>query len=460
MDDSLENERIDNMHELELVTIEQPGVSVVENYEELKAYLEHNLSKYKSIIYTAENYKEAKNDKTELTKLKKAIDTKRKEIKAVYMAPYLETEAKIKELIALIDEPIKLINDFLTEVDDAEKAENHKKVVAYYKGISGNLGELSDRLLESPEFYDPKWDNKSTSVKKWQDAVKDKTVQAGKDIQSIQATGGANTAALLTRYFETLNIEEVKKYQKELEDAASIAGNTVFRSEEDDKVIGYKILKISGTKSQITQIMDQMELLGIDFEELEDGMPQELTELTEPDFDSFVAFDIEHSGTFGVANGDAPPEITEIGAVKVINGKVVDHFDMLANPGRKITPQNERLTHITNEMVKDQPPVSEVIKAFKEYCGNLVLVGHNIKSVDLPFITLAGKKAGIAFENAFFDTYVYAKNFKTKQSWENVKLEYLAGQFGIEDIAHHRAYNDAQVNVDVYFKLKELGERK
>lgn len=445
---------------LELVTIEEPGISSVENFEDLKNQLELNLAKYKAIVYTPESYKEAKKDKNELMRLKRAIDSKRKEIKAVYMAPYLETEAKIKELIALIDEPIRLINAFLAEIDDAEKAERHNQIVSFYRQHSVNLNDMADRLLESPCFYESKWDNKSTGVKAWQDEVKAKILQSEKDISSIQATGGTHTAALLARYFETLDIEVVKRYQKELEKASSIVGHTVSRSEEDDKVIGYKILKISGTRSQITQIMDQMELLGIDFEVIEDGMPQELVELTEPTFNSFVAFDIEHSGTFGAANGDAPPEITEIGAVKVIDGKVVDHFDMLANPGRKITPQNERLTHITNEMVKDQPPVSEVIKAFKEYCGDLVLVGHNIKSVDLPFITLAGKKAGIAFENAFFDTYVYAKNFKTEQNWENVKLEYLAGQFGIEDIAHHRAYNDAQVNVDVYFRLKELGEKK
>ncbi|WP_105305153.1 DUF1351 domain-containing protein [Anaerolactibacter massiliensis] len=447
------------MNDLELITVEKPGVSSVENFDELKSQLKQNLTKYKTIVYTPDNYKEAKKDKTELTKLKRAIDTKRKEIKSVYMAPYLETEAKIKELVSLIDEPIRLINEFLMTVDNAEKAERHDQVVAYYRQHSVNLNEMADRLLESPCFYESKWDNKSTEVKTWQDEVKAKVIQSEKDISSIQATGGMNTAALLTRYFETLDIKEVKKYQKELEDAASIAGNTVFRSEEDDKVVGYKVLKISGTRSQITQIMDQMELLGIDVEEIEDGMPQDFTELHTPDFDSFVAFDIEHSGTFGAANGDVPPEITEIGAVKVVNGKVVDHFDMLANPGRKITPQNERLTHITNEMVKDKPPVSEVIKAFKEYCGDFVLVGHNIKSVDLPYISAAGRKNGIAFENEFFDTYVYAKKFKEQESWDNVKLEYLAGQFGVEDNAHHRAYNDAQVNVDVFFKLKELGEQ-
>ena len=59
-------------------------------------------------------------------------------------------------------------------------------------------------------------------------------------------------------------------------------------------------------------------------------------------------------------------------------------------------------------------------------------------------------------ENPFFDTYLYAKRFKDAQGWENVKLEYLSGVFGIEQNAAHRAWCDAEANVGVYFKLKEL----
>jgi DNA polymerase III epsilon subunit-like protein len=66
--------------------------------------------------------------------------------------------------------------------------------------------------------------------------------------------------------------------------------------------------------------MEQLDFLGIDYEELEDGMPRPMKEIELPDFDSFVAFDIETTGTYGAANGDAPAEITEIGAVKVEGG--------------------------------------------------------------------------------------------------------------------------------------------
>ena len=186
-------------------------------------------------------------------------------------------------------------------------------------------------------------------------------------------------------------------------------------------------------------------------------MPSELTELTAPDFDSFVAFDIETTGTFGAAGGDAPAEITEIGAVKVIGGAITAREDWLCNPGRRITPMVSRITHITDDMVADKPPVSGIIRAFADFAGDLPLVGHNIKSSDLHYITRAANRAGVRLENRFFDTYRYAKRFQTAQGWPNVKLETLAQLFGIEQSEAHRAWCDAEANVGVYFKLKELG---
>ena len=185
-------------------------------------------------------------------------------------------------------------------------------------------------------------------------------------------------------------------------------------------------------------------------------MPGNLEELTVPVFDSFVAFDIETSGTFGAAKGDAPSEITEIGAVKVENGEIVSRFTSLCNPGRKITPIATKVTHITDAMVASEPPVDVVIRLFAEFVGDSILVGHNIKSSDLHYITTAANRAGVAFENQFFDTYLYAKTLKEQQNWENVKLEYLSKVFGITQNEAHRAWCDAEANVDVYFKLKEL----
>ena len=107
-------------------------------------------------------------------------------------------------------------------------------------------------------------------------------------------------------------------------------------------------------------------------------------------------------------------------------------------------------------MLADQPPVDEVIRQFKAFVGDSILVGHNIKNCDIPYISKAAKRAGVAFDNCYFDTYRYAKSKKAAMGWENVKLEYLSEQFGISQPDAHRAWCDAEANVGVYLKLKQL----
>lgn len=186
----------------------------------------------------------------------------------------------------------------------------------------------------------------------------------------------------------------------------------------------------------------------------------QMSELFEPSFDTFIAFDIEHTGTFGAANGDTESEITEIGAVKVEHGVITEKFDSLCNPGRKIVPSIARLTHITNEMVADQPPVSEVIKNFKDFVGGCILIGHNIKACDIPHIIRAADRAGVVFNNKYLDTRILANKFKTKQGWENIKLTTLSEYFDVQQSDAHRAWCDAEANAQVYLKLKELNDKE
>ena len=445
------------MNELFLVARQEPGIVSIDNYQELKQALEQHLEMYKTLAYSEDSIKEAKKDKAALTKLKKAIDDKRKEIKKVYMQPYTIVEAQAKELIALIDEPLALIGGYLAQEDAIEKETRRNDIATYFHQNATPLGEMAEIIFANPAFYESKWENKSTTVKTYQTAISAKIRATAEDIATIQASGGRYTTPLLERYFQTFSMEGLTEYKASLEAAELAAGATISAVSTDDNVIGYKVLRLTGITQQIAQILEQMDLLGIEVDELEDGMPQDMKELHVPAFDSFVTFDIETTGTYGAANGDGAPEITEIGAVKVVNGVIVDRFSELANPGRKIVPRIARLTHITDDMLADKPPVGEVIQEFKDFVGDSVLVGHNIKNCDIPYIAKAAKRAGIAFDNPYFDTYRYAKTMKAEMGWENVKLEYLSQQFGISQPDAHRAWCDAEANVGVYLKLKELG---
>ncbi len=441
------------MSQLLPITKQEPGIVLLENYKELRAYLDAQLEQYRHITYSEDNVKEAKNDRASLRKVKKAIADKRKEIKAIYMTPFLSVEEKLKELEALVQEPIELIDGFVKESEARAKQEKKNEIRRYFLMNAAALGELTESVFDSPGFFDDKWLNASTKPVTWQAEIKEKISNAARHISTIQMTGGIHTPALITRYLETQSIEDTIEYQKKLKEAEGISSVGVLGDGEDN-VVGFKVLKINGTRAQMEQILNQLEMLGVDYEEVEDGMPVDQAELTSPDFDSFVAFDIETSGTFGAANEDAPAEITEIGAVKVVNGVLVDKVDWLCNPGRKIVPRIAKLTHITDEMVANEPSVAEIIRMFVDYVGDLPVVGHNIRSSDLHYISKAAKKAGIAFSSPFFDTYLYAKKFKQKKGWENLKLEYLSEFYGIEQASAHRAYCDAEANVGVYFKLK------
>lgn len=443
------------MDSLELQSRQQPGLVVIDNFQEMRDALTAVLARYENVVYTEVMLADAKADKKELTRLRKELDTRRKDVKKAYLEPYNLFEEQVKELLAMIDAPLDQIKEFVNSMDNREKDAKRAEIASYFWKRSDALGNMAAQVLNSPVFLDSKWLNKTTSAKTWQAAVDAKIADAARDISSIQATAGQHVTALTERFLETLSTEGLAAYRDKLTAMEQTAAPVAAVAGEDQRV-GYKVVRLTGTPEQMTQAMELLELAGITCEEVEDGMPQPMLELEQPTFDSFVAFDIETSGTYGAANGDAPAEITEIGAVKVVNGQITERFSELVNPGRKILPRIARLTNITDAMVADKSGIDVVIQQFAEFVGDSVLVGHNIKASDLYYIDRAARRAGICMENGFFDTYRYAKCLKDAQGWDNVKLEYLAKQFGIQQPDAHRAWCDAEANVAVYFKLREL----
>lgn len=447
------------VNELILHSSQQPGMVSIDNLEELKLALSRLLARYDGLVYTEAMLPDAKADKKELTRLRKEIDDRRKEVKRAYLAPYNEFEAQVKELLAMIDAPLEEIKAFVSAFEQRDKEAKQTEIANYFRKKGASLGALADSVWNSPAFFDNKWLNKSTKATVWQAAVDQKIEQAHRDLSSIQKAGGDASSALIAKYLETMDMDQVLEYRQLIQTTKTAQSGTTTEpgTTTEDIRSGYKVLKITGTHEQMSQAIELLSLLGLEIDELEDNMPQDMPELLQPTFDSFVAFDIETSGTYGAANGDGPAEITEIGAVKVVDGIITEKFSTLVNPGRKILPRIARITHITDDMVANEPGIDVVIREFADFVGDSILVGHNIRASDLYYIQRAARKNGVRIENAFFDTYRYAKKIKDQMGWENVKLEYLSKQFGVSQMEAHRAWCDAEANVAVYFKLKQLG---
>ena len=88
------------------------------NFEELKGQLAESLALYTGLVVTEDGIKGAKEDRAKLNKLREALENKRKEVKRECMAPYTDFEAKVKELVGLIDQPIAAIDAQLKEYEE------------------------------------------------------------------------------------------------------------------------------------------------------------------------------------------------------------------------------------------------------------------------------------------------------------------------------------------------------
>lgn len=167
--------------------------------------------------------------------------------------------------------------------------------------------------------------------------------------------------------------------------------------------------------------------------------------------DEFVVFDIETTGLSALYN-----KITEIGAVLVRNGEVLDTFGTYADPEEHIPENITRLTGITDEMVKGAPSQADAVKAFLEFAGDRMLIAHNA-SFDTGFIRHVCEVSGMQFTNTYLDTVALSRY--VNPDLQRHKLDNLAEYFGLGDFNHHRAYDDAAMLAQIFFKMTEkLGE--
>ncbi len=161
----------------------------------------------------------------------------------------------------------------------------------------------------------------------------------------------------------------------------------------------------------------------------------------------FVVFDVETTGLSCEEN-----EIIEIGAVKIIDGKIKYQFQTFICPENEIPEEITNLTSITNEMVKNAPSNNQAITDFYKFCENCILVGYNV-SFDIGFIKKSGEKANLLFDNETYDAMVLAKN---KLYLPRYKLINVVEYLKLELNNAHRAIADAIATADVFLKLSEI----
>ena len=151
--------------------------------------------------------------------------------------------------------------------------------------------------------------------------------------------------------------------------------------------------------------------------------------------DEIVCFDIETTGLKVTQEA-----ITEIGAVRLRNGEIVETFQTFVDPERRLTPEIIGLTGITDEMLRGAPKLKDALTAFLAFAGNAPLAAHNAE-FDISFIRAGCQKCGIPFEPTYIDTLILAQNLLPGLG--KYKLDIVAEHLQLPQFNHHRASDDA-----------------
>lgn len=169
------------MNELKVVIEQKNGVISFENFDELKEQLSRYLEQYRGATFTEESRVFAKTVVSELRKLKKAVNDRKIEVKKAFMQPYEEFDDKTKELMALIEEPIGLIDGQVKAFEKKRIDERKQLIRQIYEEKAGELEEYAPLS----RIYSDKWENASTSRKKIEEEMDHALAGIRMDIQSL-----------------------------------------------------------------------------------------------------------------------------------------------------------------------------------------------------------------------------------------------------------------------------------
>lgn len=184
------------------------------NEEDLRAGVLAAVEKYKGLLVTEDGVKEAKADRAKLNKLKDSLNAARLEVKRRYMGPYEEFEKKLKDIIAIVDEPILAIDTQIKTFEQKAKEEKTEKIKALYFSYFGGL----TTLIPFEKVMVPSYLNTAFTLKKVQAEIEALRGKVEADLQALNNIEGEYKEEAKAAYLEHLSLAESLKRVAYLKD--------------------------------------------------------------------------------------------------------------------------------------------------------------------------------------------------------------------------------------------------
>ncbi|MFA5954317.1 MAG: 3'-5' exonuclease [Patescibacteria group bacterium] len=170
--------------------------------------------------------------------------------------------------------------------------------------------------------------------------------------------------------------------------------------------------------------------------------------MTQNDSRPHIVLDIETTG-FYYAGGD---EIIELAAERVVNRVVVDRFHAFIRPSIAVPPAATAVHGLTDTFLAEHgSDAASVFQDFAKFVEQGILVGHNIRNFDFPFLEHHFSRHGLVMEALdLVDTLELARR---QLRLLNYKLGTVATHFGIDNRGAHRADRDVEITREVFLRL-------
>lgn len=178
------------------------------NFEQLRQEIEEKAKSYSLCVYTEDTVKLAKEDRSTLNRLKKALNDERIRREKEYNAPFMEFKAKINELIAIIDKPVEIIDAQVKSFEEAQRKAKAEEIQRWYTQNRANIG--APVWLELRKIAKPQWANASVKLPAIYEEITQACAKIQADVETINALPGFS--------FEAMDV-----YTKSLDLAAAIA---------------------------------------------------------------------------------------------------------------------------------------------------------------------------------------------------------------------------------------------